>query len=181
MSACSTQWQLALFLLREVISIRLATTVSFGSAASACEKAGRWQEAHWVLEFLEPCGRFHKMFTFCHDQAFQVLQELWEQELAEDVVMYGTLVSACEKSGQWTQALVLLDLLRKRMLQEDVVLFNALISACEKRLVWCWKWLIMLYYGMLFSGRYCWGLMISIKSASALNIKAHESQRSTKL
>ncbi|CAK9083894.1 Pentatricopeptide repeat-containing protein At2g31400 [Durusdinium trenchii] len=50
--------------------------------------------------------------------------------------MYGTLVSACEKSGQWTQALVLLDLLRKRMLQEDVVLFNALISACEK----CEEW-----------------------------------------
>lgn len=44
-SACQAHWPMALALLGELRAAKLATTVSFGAAARACERAGRWQEA----------------------------------------------------------------------------------------------------------------------------------------
>eukprot|EP00959_Pyramimonas_sp_CCMP1952_P443997 9295455-Pyramimonas_sp.AAC.1 len=53
-----------------------------------------------------------------------------------DVVSYNAGISACEKAGQWEQALLLLGELQEARIDPTVISCSAGISACEKRGQW---------------------------------------------
>eukprot|EP00438_Fugacium_kawagutii_P012920 Skav226143 [mRNA] locus=scaffold1065:28023:30478:- [translate_table: standard] len=62
-----------------------------------------------------------------------------ELQLQLDLIIYNSLITACEKSKapvQWQRALALLMDADRRKLQADVISFNASISACEKSGQW---------------------------------------------
>eukprot|EP00435_Cladocopium_sp_Y103_P016195 s361_g4.t1 len=111
--------------------------ISFNSAISACEKAGRWQEVLCLLQALsgrsQPLPPWDELQLFeaksCDpmrkggqwQRALQSLREARDFDSEISIISYSATISACEKSGQWQVALQLL---------EDA------ISACEKRGQW---------------------------------------------
>ena len=48
---------------------------------------------------------------------------------------FSSAISACEKAGQWREALQLLDQMKAEGLGQTAIAYNAAISACEKGLV----------------------------------------------
>jgi pentatricopeptide repeat domain-containing protein 1 len=56
--------------------------------------------------------------------------------ISPTVISYNAAVSACEKGGQWQQALFLLQTMPKANLRIDVISYSAAISACEKGGQW---------------------------------------------
>ena len=57
-------------------------------------------------------------------------------KLEPDVITYGAGISACEKGGQWPEALSLLRQMGDVKLERDVITYSAGISACEKGGQW---------------------------------------------
>ena len=64
---------------------------------------------------------------------------LWKEALARfgdinrpNIVNFGAAISACEKGGQWEEALKLLEEAQTRGVEPNVKTFSAVISACEK-------------------------------------------------
>ena len=53
-----------------------------------------------------------------------------------NVITHNAAVSACEKGGQWKQALSLLKGMQDAGVARNVVSFSAAISACEKGGQW---------------------------------------------
>jgi pentatricopeptide repeat domain-containing protein 1 len=51
-------------------------------------------------------------------------------------VTFNALISACEKGGQWQEALAVLEFMRRCGSKPDTVTYNSLISACEKGSQW---------------------------------------------
>jgi pentatricopeptide repeat domain-containing protein 1 len=47
-----------------------------------------------------------------------------------NVITYSSLISACEKAGQWRLALELYDVMRREGCRPNTVTFNSLIAAC---------------------------------------------------
>jgi len=64
------------------------------------------------------------------------LQVLRDKALIPTSITYAAAISACEKSGEWERAMVLLNETFSMALQTNVVVFNATISACEKGGQW---------------------------------------------
>ena len=74
--------------------------------------------------------------------------KLWKQALAllfesmptakvqPNVISYNAAVSACEKGGQWQEAMTLFEAMPKAQIQPNVISYNAGISACEKGGQW---------------------------------------------
>jgi pentatricopeptide repeat domain-containing protein 1 len=48
------------------------------------------------------------------------------------VTSFNAAISACEKGGQWEQALALFQAIPKAKISPNVISYNAAISACEK-------------------------------------------------
>ncbi len=48
------------------------------------------------------------------------------------MISYNAAISACEKGGQWEQAMQLLQQMVKQGITPNVISYNAAISACEK-------------------------------------------------
>eukprot|EP00438_Fugacium_kawagutii_P010387 Skav220387 [mRNA] locus=scaffold639:162903:163631:- [translate_table: standard] len=57
-------------------------------------------------------------------------------KISADVISYNAAISACEKGGQWQQALTLFEAMPKAMISPNVVSFSAAISACQKGGQW---------------------------------------------
>ncbi|CAL1152244.1 unnamed protein product [Cladocopium goreaui] len=53
-----------------------------------------------------------------------------------DIIVYNAAISACEKGGQWQQALNLFRAMPKAKAIPDSISYNAAISACEKGSQW---------------------------------------------
>jgi pentatricopeptide repeat protein len=58
------------------------------------------------------------------------------RDITPNVISYSAAISACEKGGQWEQALELLREMDSRGIQPNEVSYNAAISACEKGDQW---------------------------------------------
>eukprot|EP00435_Cladocopium_sp_Y103_P013687 s1654_g3.t1 len=56
--------------------------------------------------------------------------------LEEEIISFGSAISACEKGGQWQLALHLLQRMSARHLRADAVALSAAMSACEKAGEW---------------------------------------------
>merc|ERR1711904_202411 len=70
-------------------------------------------------------------------RALSLLHQMRECGVTPDVISFNAAISACEKGGQWEQALALLDKMRKNgVTPPDVISFNAAISACGKGGQW---------------------------------------------
>ena len=103
--------------------------ISFDSSISACEKSGRWNESVDLLgsmrcqtvECIAPlphpslCFFFNQRFATCLVQ--NVLHVLRRSiAIATKVISYNSLISSCEKGGQWDLALSVLRNLRSKYL-----------------------------------------------------------------
>ncbi|CAK0822633.1 unnamed protein product [Prorocentrum cordatum] len=61
---------------------------------------------------------------------------MMEASLEPSIISYSAGISACEKAGQWRQALLLLGELQDARLEPNVISYSAAISACEKGGQW---------------------------------------------
>ncbi|KAK3249083.1 hypothetical protein CYMTET_41480 [Cymbomonas tetramitiformis] len=53
-----------------------------------------------------------------------------------NVITYSSLISACEKGGQWEKALEVFAGMKKAGVEPNVITYSSLISACEKGEQW---------------------------------------------
>eukprot|EP00435_Cladocopium_sp_Y103_P018947 s3611_g4.t1 len=57
-------------------------------------------------------------------------------KISPNVICYSAVISACEKGGQWEQALSLFQAMPKAQISPNVISYSAAISACEKGGQW---------------------------------------------
>ncbi|CAJ1418337.1 unnamed protein product [Effrenium voratum] len=148
---------------------RLAVRFRAGSAAlggaiiTACASAVQWS---WSQEVLGALRRDSEArLQICRgavlaalarssrwELACAELQEMWSrvpQEAAPDIRAYNVVISACELSGRWRQALLLLKAARSNKLESDEVSHAAVASACTRRgLAWAFAlWMLEVHSG----------------------------------
>ena len=102
--------------------------ISFDSSISACEKSGRWNESVDLLgsmrcqtvECIAPLPHPSLCFFFNQRSACLVQNVLHVLRrsiaIATKVISYNSLISSCEKGGQWDLALSVLRNLRSKYL-----------------------------------------------------------------
>ena len=145
-STCGAEWQAAVALLQELISLELADQVSWSAAISACDKAKRWPVALALLRSME--GGKLRMDTISYNAAISACggEALWAADtLFEEmrvatakpsIVTLGAVMSAREKGGKWEEALDLVGELRERKEELSGVILGAAISACARGEQW---------------------------------------------
>lgn len=144
-SSCGAEWQAAVALLQELISLKLADQVSWSAAISACDKAKRWPVSLALLRSME--GGKLRTDTISYNAAISACSDaLWAAEtLFEEmqvatakpsIVTLGAVMSAREKGGKWEEALDLVGELRQRKEELSGVILGAAISACARGEQW---------------------------------------------
>ena len=76
----------------------------------------------------------------CHAQveaALQIFEDMVARGCERNVITYSSLISACEKAGQWRLALQLFDEMHRDGCKPNVVTHNALIAACGQGIFSC--------------------------------------------
>ncbi|CAJ1431699.1 unnamed protein product [Effrenium voratum] len=140
----SDQWPTALeFLSFRTERFGTADSGAFNSAINACEKAGQWQAALWLLASMEAARladeiSYNAGISACSkgsqwETALALLATMPYVEIQPTVITLNSATTACEKAGCWQHALALL--LAAGSLA-DAVSWSAAISACEKAGQW---------------------------------------------
>ena len=137
-SACANtgDWAPALSLLMGMSgTLLLPDVVSYSGAMSACEKSGTWQAAVALYDcMMWNVVRMEAQMVQAHSWFLSSLKRfaVWSSGScpAQDVVSYASLISACEKGGQWRFALCFLQHALASDIAPNIVLFNAATSAC---------------------------------------------------
>jgi len=124
--------QLALNLLHEATNPSnidgSLTVVAYNAAISVLSRAEKWKDAINLLQLMEQrCGLFdtneevtnHQINIKSIDGASNLLHPDCTVTPAPDVVTYGTVMAACERSGQWTRVLEIADKLDKLCEQDN--------------------------------------------------------------
>lgn len=62
----------------------------------------------------------------------EVFQEMVHKNCERSVITYSSLISACEKAGQWQLALELFNEMHAEGCIPNTVTFNSLITACAQ-------------------------------------------------
>eukprot|EP00434_Breviolum_minutum_P005644 symbB.v1.2.004972.t4/scaffold288.1/size478366/2 len=140
---CECRWQSATHVLSSLVDSDLeATVVNHNIVLSRFEKVSHWQPSLNLL---------HEMQCSWVEPT-----ELERSALQRNVISCNAAVSACEKQGQWWQAMQMLDAMLRVGLQvrlvllsfvqvdsevemfreDDTISNNALISSCEKGGLW---------------------------------------------
>ena len=65
-------------------------------------------------------------------QVMEVFQEMVWKGCERSVITYSSLISACEKAGQWELALELFNEMHSEGCSPNTVTFNSLITACAQ-------------------------------------------------
>jgi len=65
-------------------------------------------------------------------QVMEVFQEMVHRGCERSVITYSSLISACEKAGQWELALELFNEMHNEGCFPNTVTFNSLITACAQ-------------------------------------------------
>ncbi|CAJ1410848.1 unnamed protein product [Effrenium voratum] len=135
-SACRRNWQAAVSLLRHLAPTGLRpSAASFGAAASACEKAGCWQQAV-QLALTGNIIVYNAVTSACAKKEWQralmLLNQLPAKRTEVDVITYNCTLGVCD----WQRSLHLLQDLEQQRLQRSVVSFSAAITACERGDQW---------------------------------------------
>eukprot|EP00438_Fugacium_kawagutii_P032019 Skav224614 [mRNA] locus=scaffold3477:260278:263000:- [translate_table: standard] len=100
-------------------------TTAVWQALQSCKKSGDWARAIAVVADLPP-------LTPPLQAALQLLADAG----GNDVVLGSSVVTACGKAEEWSQALRAVEDSLGRRLRADTTFYNAAISACSKR----WPW-----------------------------------------
>ena len=117
--------------------------VSVPSKPSACAKAHLLDRKH-----VQPLCLFQKqLVSICwlmHGSArpriaVHLLAEMCMLRVQLSIVACSSVLTACEKAGQWLWALSLLADLHLRRMRVDVIAHNAAISACGRCSAWQWS------------------------------------------
>eukprot|EP00438_Fugacium_kawagutii_P013329 Skav213528 [mRNA] locus=scaffold1184:39278:42157:- [translate_table: standard] len=90
-------------------------------------------DAASVTSVLIACARSRRW-----QRSVQLFADLFSGQgtVSPDVACFNAAISACERGGHWSGALLLLHQLRHGSLQPDLTSVNALLSACEKGCKW---------------------------------------------
>ncbi|CAK9033331.1 Pentatricopeptide repeat-containing protein At2g31400 [Durusdinium trenchii] len=112
-----------------------AGVVVVGAAVNACVTSG-WRRAQELLDLLRQ--RFSEPNVIIHNSMVSACEKshAWQNALQMDDIDlpgFNAAISACEKAEEWQQSLRLLWSLP---ISADVVSCNAALSACEKRQKW---------------------------------------------
>ena len=128
-SACRSQWQVALALLQEASQRqKLKETDIFSLPVNwrqppVCTSINPHRKP--LVTAYNGNWKAREMFSFCFESQAQ------RNGLQLDVISFNSAMSACGSASEWAWALQLLESLRKSQLQSDLISFNALISACD--------------------------------------------------
>ncbi|CAE6962744.1 unnamed protein product [Symbiodinium natans] len=144
-AGCGHQWQTALLLQREMLSLSCRpNTVVNNSLLSSLAKLGYWQLAMRVFEEMGPCQpdviSFNSTISACErgwmwTAALQLFARMRKDRVKITSVSCNALLSALEKGQQWSQAISFLDRIQRRRLHNQVS-YNCAASACGKALRW---------------------------------------------
>ena len=105
----SGDWELALWLLDEMVSKELKPDVrSYSSAIWACAKKGNWHSAVSLLDDMQRLG------------------------IIPNEITYNAAITACGNAGQWQKALAIFSTMGTNGVKPNVFIYNALISALGK-------------------------------------------------
>eukprot|EP00435_Cladocopium_sp_Y103_P012634 s1117_g3.t1 len=147
-SSCGAaeQWQVAVALLQELISLKLADQVSWSAAISACDKAKKWPMALALLRSMRGAKlhtdtiSYNAAISACGGDALCVAEALFEEmrvaTAKPSIVTLGAVMSAREKGGKWEEALDLVGELHQRKEELSGVILGAAISACARGEQW---------------------------------------------
>eukprot|EP00913_Durusdinium_trenchii_P002491 g2303.t1 len=115
--------------------------ISFNATISACEKAGKWQNALVLLEaadFLADVITYNASISACEKAgkwqlAIHVLQQMKNITVEADLISYNSAISACREDA-WPYALHLM---------ADVISYSSAVCACETACEWQSAWLLL--------------------------------------
>ncbi|CAE7945526.1 spoT, partial [Symbiodinium sp. KB8] len=125
-------------------------TTMLSTALTTFEKASQWERS---LSTFWRVRREHQLRLDRHtfnaaasscaaglqpELAMRTMQDMKRLTIQPDVVTFGAMVTATEKSQLWQRATDLLQLSISQGMPLDVVLASSTISACEKALRWRW-------------------------------------------
>ena len=69
-------------------------------------------------------------------QAIAVFHEMINQKCERSVITFSSLISACEKAGNWQMAVRFFGQMHEERCQPNTVTFNSLITACAQGALW---------------------------------------------
>ncbi|CAE7220788.1 unnamed protein product [Symbiodinium necroappetens] len=151
-SACEKagEWQIGCLLLEKAEINNSSHRIGYHAGISALDKGGQWKRAFQMLHRMQLCS-FAADLTGLNAAISSIQRSRDLEHLVEgawcracaaldiasrkalwDEITISTVVSACEKSGTWQQALGLL--LRAPSCRSPIgqIMMNAAVSACEK-------------------------------------------------
>ena len=112
------------------VSTEAARLPAQQAAPSACKKGERSRELMY-MHFTRQGGCAALLCTTLERPAAHVRPDL-PQGCQRSVITYSSLISACEKAGEWRLALQLLEEMRREGCNPNVISYNSLITACAQ-------------------------------------------------
>ena len=121
--------------------------VTCTSAISACEAAGRWQEALLFLELMHGARIVANRITWnaavsaaekgSHwELAMCFLDAMQDEHVAPDCISCGSAISACQKSHVWTRAVSTLLSMQILRTEPDSICWSSSLLACSQGTAW---------------------------------------------
>lgn len=92
----------------------------------ACTHFALHLQAGALLSSSRTCAHVHVQV----EAALQIFEDMVARGCERNVITYSSLISACEKAGQWRLALQLFSEMHRDGCKPNVVTHNALIAAC---------------------------------------------------
>eukprot|EP00435_Cladocopium_sp_Y103_P051295 s552_g15.t2 len=148
-SACSKgeQWQLALYLLQDLVAVRVADCVSYNSAVSACCAGSEWKKVFQILQLMAFNSILPDSITFNGAMAACSKVGRWQFSIHfldampagrpdPSAFSYGTAIDSCCHTALWDTALLILEKVGEVKLKTNAVMFGAAVSACDKAQKW---------------------------------------------
>ncbi|CAE7225586.1 Rf1 [Symbiodinium microadriaticum] len=111
------------------------------AAVGALGKSARWQLAFWLLDDLQQGRLAADSWLLAAASAAAATSGAWEASLifideSAEVVTYSSVITACERGGQWQRALLLFHQMKVEGVEANVVTYNTAMTACERGSHW---------------------------------------------
>eukprot|EP00891_Asterochloris_glomerata_P006084 jgi/Astpho2/6084/Aster-04031 len=154
MIACNTsgQWQEALRVYEDMLAAgHVPNTTTYNALITAHSKAGSFNKVLEAFQQMVQQGERSRELMYMHftrqggcaallcttleRPAAHVRPDL-PQGCQRSVITYSSLISACEKAGEWRLALQLLEEMRREGCNPNVISYNSLITACAQGAQW---------------------------------------------
>ncbi|CAE7500055.1 unnamed protein product, partial [Symbiodinium necroappetens] len=140
--ACSGRWEEIIQLFACMDSASLSPdAITATAAVGALGKSARWQLAFWLLDDLQQGRLAADSWLLAAASAAAAASGAWEASLifideSAEVVTYSSVITACERGGQWQRALLLFHQMKVEGVEANVVTYNTAMTACERGSHW---------------------------------------------